>query len=90
MLCLVAHFFFFKTVVVACACGFVDPPQIKDDSGFHVYTLHVKTDNTFDLYIDTEIASHGNLLEDMKPPIVPAKEIDDPDDVQPEDWVTAV
>ena len=55
-----------------------------------MYTLHVKTDSTFDLYIDTEIASYGNLLEDMEPPIVPAKEIDDPDDVQPEDWVTEV
>eukprot|EP00904_Undaria_pinnatifida_P004761 jgi/Undpi1/14286/HiC_scaffold_9.g03935.m1 len=63
-------------------------PKIKDDNGFHVYTLHVKTDGTFDLYIDTEIASSGNLLEDMEPPIMPPKEIDDPDDVQPEDWVT--
>lgn len=65
-----------------------DAPKIKDDNGFHVYTLHVKTDSTFDLYIDMEIASYGNLLEDMEPPIVPAKEIDDPEDVQPEDWVT--
>lgn len=50
----------------------------------------MKTDGTFDLYIDTEIASSGNLLEDMEPPIMPPKEIDDPDDVQPEDWVTEV
>lgn len=68
----------------------MDPSQIKDDNGFHVYTLHVKTDSTFDLYIDTEIVSYGNLFEDMEPSIVPPKEIDDPDDVQPEDWVTEV
>lgn len=63
---------------------------MKDDGGFHVYTLHVKTDNTFDLYVDAEVASSGNLLEDMKPPIVPQKEIDDPEDEQPESWVTEV
>lgn len=66
------------------------PPQIKEDKGFHVYTLHVKTDNTFDLYIDTEIAGSGSLLTDVEPPVVPAKEIDDPDDEQPEEWVTEV
>lgn len=63
---------------------------MKDDGGFHVYTLHIKTDNTFDLYIDTEVVSSGSLLEDMKPPLVPPEEIDDPEDKQPDDWVTEV
>lgn len=66
------------------------PLQIKEDKGFHVYTLHVKTDNTFDLYIDTEVAGSGSLLEDVEPPVAQPKEIDDPDDEQPEDWVTEV
>ena len=64
--------------------------QIKDDGGFHVYTLHIKTDNTFDLYVDAEVAASGSLLEDMEPPLVPPPEIDDPEDEQPEDWVTEV
>ena len=55
-----------------------------------MYTLHVKADSTFDLYVDTALASSGSLLEDMKPPIVPEREIDDPEDEQPEDWVTEV
>lgn len=63
---------------------------MKDDKGFHVYTLHIKTDNTFDLYIDTETVSSGNLLEDFEPPVEPPQEIDDPDEEQPEDWVTEV
>lgn len=55
-----------------------------------MYTLHVKADSTFDLYVDTALASSGSLLEDMKPPVVPEREIDDPEDEQPEDWVTEV
>lgn len=55
-----------------------------------MYTLHVKPDNTFDIYIDTESVSTGNLLEDFKPPVNPPTEIDDPEDEQPEDWVTEV
>lgn len=55
-----------------------------------MYTLHVKKDGVFDLYIDTEVVSSGSLLEDMTPPLVPPMEIDDPEDEQPEDWVTEV
>lgn len=55
-----------------------------------MYTLHVKTDNSFDVYIDAEMVSSGSLLEDMRPPLVPPQEIDDPEDEQPEDWVAEV
>lgn len=56
-----------------------------------MYTLHIKKDDSsFDLYIDTEMISSGSLLADMKPPLVPPQEIDDPEDEQPEDWVTEV
>ncbi|CAM9582776.1 unnamed protein product [Ectocarpus sp. 4 AP-2014] len=68
---------------------FGNAPKIKDDGGFHVYTLHIKKDDSsFDLYIDTEMISSGSLLVDMKPPLVPPQEIDDPEDEQPEDWVS--
>lgn len=68
----------------------LDMWQIKGDNGFHVYTLHVKPDNTFDIYIDTDAVSTGNLLEDFSPAVNPDMEIDDPEDEQPEDWVTTV
>lgn len=55
-----------------------------------MYTLHVKADNTFDIYIDAEKASSGNLLEDFEPSVNPDREIPDPDDEQPDDWVTQV
>lgn len=70
--------------------GTINGGQIKDDGGFHVYTLHVKTNNSFDVYIDAEMVSSGSLLEDMRPPLVPPQEIDDPEDEQPEEWVTQV
>ena len=32
------------------------------------------------------MAMSGNLLEDISPPIIPPKEIDDAEDSKPEDW----
>ncbi|KAF8510412.1 Calreticulin-domain-containing protein [Hysterangium stoloniferum] len=52
-----------------------------------LYTLVVHPDNTFDLSIDGESVKTGNLLEDFDPAVNPAKEIDDPEDKKPEDWV---
>mmetsp|Transcript_30152 Transcript_30152/g.39716 ORF Transcript_30152/g.39716 Transcript_30152/m.39716 type:complete len:538 (+) Transcript_30152:80-1693(+) len=66
---------------------FKSPPSIKGDTKPHVYTLHVKKDNTFEIYIDTEKVSSGSLLEDMDPPVNPSKMIDDPNDLKPDDWV---
>ena len=63
---------------------------MKDDKGFHVYTLHVKADNMFDLYVDAQVSVSGNLLKDFEPAVNPPKEIDDPEDEQPDDWVTEV
>ena len=36
--------------------------------------------------IDNKVVSSGSLLEDMSPPIMPAREIPDPNDSKPEDW----
>ena len=38
------------------------------------------------MLIDNKSVSSGSLIEDMKPPIMPAKEIPDPEDSKPEDW----
>lgn len=45
--------------------------------------------NTYDVRFNGESYNLGNLLEDFKPPVNPEKEIDDPEDSKPEDWVDA-
>jgi len=59
--------------------------KCKDDEFTHVYTLHVKPDNTYEVFIDAESVKAGSLEEhwDMLPP----KTIKDPEASKPEDWV---
>lgn len=64
-----------------------DAPRIKNDQFSHVYTLVIRKDNTYEILIDMETSRKGSLLEDFQPPINPPKEIDDPEDKKPEDWV---
>lgn len=66
---------------------FGNPPHIKNDDASHLYTLRIKPDNQFEIYIDRELVRSGNLLEDMTPPVNPPKMIDDPTDKKPADWV---
>jgi len=47
----------------------------------------VRHDNTFEIFIDQKSVRKGNLHEDLDPPVNPPKEIDDPADVKPTDWV---
>lgn len=54
-----------------------------------LYTLVVKPDQTFEISVDGESKAHGSLLEDFTPEVNPAKEIDDPNDTKPADWVDA-
>ena len=51
--------------------------------------LHVgrQDDNTYALSIDGKEEKTGSLFEDFEPPFNPPKEIDDPEDKKPEDWV---
>ena len=44
-------------------------------------------DNTFEILFNGESSKNGSLLEDFDPPVNPSKEIDDPEDKKPEDWV---
>ena len=46
----------------------------------------IHSDNTYHIVIDQRPFLKGNLLEDLTPPIIPDKEIDDPNDKMPEDW----
>merc|ERR1712086_825517 len=51
----------------------------------HVYRLVVKPDNTVRVEIDEEKIYEGSLKEDWEP--LAPKEISDPDDKKPSDWV---
>jgi len=60
-------------------------PRFPDDKLTHVYTLLVKPDNTYEVYIDQEKKESGKLEEDWD--FLEPKEIDDPSDKKPSDWV---
>lgn len=60
-------------------------PRYPDDKLTHVYTLRVKPDNTYEMYIDKELKESGKLEDDWD--FLEPKEIDDPEDKKPEDWV---
>ena len=59
-----------------------------------VYSFPTVTDgvplspnNTYDVLYNNESHNRGDLLEDFTPAVNPDKEIDDPEDKKPEDWV---
>ena len=61
---------------------------IRDDKKTHLYTLQINADtNDFEIFVDKKSSKKGNLLTHMTPSIVPPKEIDDPTDVKPANWV---
>jgi calnexin len=64
-----------------------DPPVPKRDKINHLYTLIVRPDNSFEILIDGESSKQGSLLTDFSPAVNPPKEIDDPTDSKPSDWV---
>ncbi|KAF9056031.1 calnexin [Panaeolus papilionaceus] len=53
----------------------------------NLYTLIVNPDNTYEVLINGESEKKGSLLEDFEPAVNPPKEIDDPTDSKPSDWV---
>merc|ERR1739848_411513 len=59
--------------------------KCKDDQFTHVYTLALKQDNTYEVYIDGGSEKAGSLEEDWD--MLAAKEIKDPEAKKPEDWV---
>lgn len=52
-----------------------------------LYSLIVRPNNTFEIRVNNESVKTGGLLEDFTPSVNPPKEIDDPNDKKPEDWV---
>ncbi|KAJ2776465.1 hypothetical protein H4R18_005655 [Coemansia javaensis] len=64
-----------------------EPPVPPSDAMTHLYTLAIHTNNTFSVSIDGAERRTGSLLDDFAPPVNPPKEIDDPNDAKPADWV---
>jgi len=70
----------------------VTPPVPNvSDKKTHLYTAIVGTDNSVKILVDNVEAKAVSLTSDtdFKPPINPPKDIDDPEDSKPEDWVDA-
>jgi len=65
-----------------------DPPKIETDKSTHLYTLVVKKgQQEYEILIDNVSKKKGKLADDFDPPFQPEKEIKDPEDKKPEDWV---
>ncbi|KAK3178909.1 hypothetical protein OEA41_001046 [Lepraria neglecta] len=62
-------------------------PSAKITKTTNLYTLIVKQNNDFEILINGESSKTGNLLEDFTPSVNPEKEIEDPKDSKPGDWV---
>lgn len=60
-------------------------PRFPDDKLTHVYTLIVKPDGTYEVQIDQEKKESGRLEDDWD--FLLPKEINDPADTKPADWV---
>ena len=63
------------------------PPSARIVKTTTLYTLIVKPDQSFEIKIDGESAKNGTLFDDFAPSVNPDKEIDDPKDTKPADWV---
>merc|ERR1712227_9415 len=59
--------------------------RTESDELTHIYTLIVKPDNTFAVQIDGSEVEAGKLADGWK--FLEPKEIDDPEDKKPSDWV---
>lgn len=65
------------------------PPIMKNDKLSHLYTAVLRPDNTFEIFVDQVSVKAGKLTDDndWEIPFTPDKEIDDPEDKKPADWV---
>ncbi|KAJ5169764.1 uncharacterized protein N7500_002547 [Penicillium coprophilum] len=67
-----------------------DSPVARTNKVTSLYTLIVNPDQTFEILINGDSSKKGSLLEDFNPPVNPEREIDDPKDSKPADWVDEV
>ena len=62
--------------------------KVESDTLAHLYTLHIKADNSFEVYIDQESVRSGKLADEFD--FLLPKEIEDPAESKPEDWVDEI
>merc|ERR1719379_474911 len=62
----------------------IAPPFDKQS---HLYTLCLRLKSRFEIFIDMESKAVGDLLTDMEPSLNPSRQIPDPTDLKPEDWI---
>eukprot|EP01033_Poteriospumella_lacustris_P008589 gene8589-6182_t len=62
---------------------------VRTDRHTHLYTLVLRADQSFEIFVDQKVAKSGSLLTHMVPAINPPAQIDDPTDHKPADWVDA-
>jgi len=53
----------------------------------NILTSMFSPDNTYSVSVDNDKPVTGSLLSNFQPPVNPPKEIDDPEDKKPADWV---
>ncbi len=56
------------------------------DKKSHLYTLEIRPNNKYFIYVDQKQVAKGSLVDSLEPAILPPKEVDDPDDKKPDDW----
>jgi len=61
------------------------PFKQEGEASSHLYRLVVKPDNTVRVEVDQEMLYEGSLYDDWD--ILPARNIPDPDDKKPADWI---
>jgi len=59
--------------------------RCESDEEIHLYTMIVKADNTYEIQIDGKKKASGDLKDDWK--FLEPKEIKDPSESKPSDWV---
>jgi len=59
--------------------------RCESDELTHLYTLHVKPDNSYEILIDQKSIAEGTLEDDFK--LLAPKQSEDPDMSKPKDWV---
>lgn len=64
-----------------------DCPKVPNDRLTHLYTLIIRPDNTYEILVDASSVKQGSLFNGFQPEVNPPKEIDDPNDKKPADWV---
>ncbi|KAG7709430.1 hypothetical protein KL914_001820 [Ogataea haglerorum] len=63
------------------------PPMARIVKTSTLYTLIIKPNQDFEIRINGEVAKAGSLLDSRYFELTPPKEIDDPNDEKPADWV---